>query len=253
MDKEAYLNQMDQAWRQCRACPRLVERKNAVFGYGNPDAEIVIVGEAPGTQEDASGLPFVGRSGHLLDIILGQASIRPEVRQLTMELTSGKRWSQADEKGLRDNLREWLYQDFFFTNCVMCHPPENADPIPKEIASCNTRLMETIYVVDPILVMAVGRISAETLFRAKSINIGKVRGELHEMSFQGRLITFNYPVIPIYHTSYLMRKNDFANEDGDAVKTLHDVIRAMHIYDELKFRHDGTPKPLDRPPLNTRS
>jgi uracil-DNA glycosylase family 4 len=139
--------------------------------------------------------------------------------------------------------------DYFFTNCVMCRPPENADPIPKEIANCNTRLVETIYVIDPILIMAVGRISAETLMRAKSINIGKVRGELHEVVFQGRLIQFSYPVIPIYHTSYLMRKNDFNNDDGDAVKTLADVIRAMHIYDELKLRHDGTPKPLDRPPL----
>ncbi len=249
MDKESYLNQMDQAWRQCRACPRLVDRKHAVFGFGNPNADIVIVGEAPGTQEDAAGLPFVGRSGQLLDLLLGQASVRPEVKQITTELASGKRMESGDEKALREMLRGWLYQDYFFTNCVMCHPPENADPIPKEITNCNSRLVETIYVVDPILILAVGRISAETLLRAKSVNIGKVRGELHEVSFQGRLIQFRYPVIPIYHTSYLMRKNDFNSDEGDAAKTQFDIIRAMHIYDELKLRHDGTPKPLDRPPI----
>lgn len=241
------LNAMAQAWSRCNACPRLAERKNMVFGDGNPDADVVIVGEAPGRDEDASGNPFVGRAGNFLDLFLGQASARPEVIEIVKKLVSKR--PPADDDQLRSGLRAWLYQDFFYTNTVMCRPPENTDPIPKEIHNCNSRLMETIYLVDPIIIIAVGRVSAETLLRAKSANISKVRGDVHDITVTGRESTFTYPVMPIFHPAYLLRKNDFNNEDGDAKKTYEDILRVMHLCDELKFRNDGIPRPDKRPPL----
>ncbi len=249
MNKGDYLGQMEQVWNQCRACPRLADRRRAVFGYGNPDAGIVIVGEAPGATEEKEGLPFVGRSGQLLDIILGECSARPEVVDLMEKINSAKKFREGEEKALREALRAWLYQDFFFTNTVMCRPPENADPIPKEIQNCGTRLEETIYTVDPIIIIAVGRISAEALMHSKSVNISRIHGQLHEVAIQGRSGPVTYPMIPIFHTSYLMRKNDFNSDDGDAKKTYTDVLRAMHLYDEMMFRHYGVPKPETRPSL----
>jgi uracil-DNA glycosylase family 4 len=249
MNKGDYLGQMEAIWSQCRACPRLAERKKPVFGFGNPDAGVVIVGEAPGATEEKEGLPFVGPSGRLLDLILGECSARPEVIEIVEKLHETRRFRPEEEKELREALRAWLYQDYFFTNTIMCRPPENADPIPKEIHNCSTRLLETIYTIDPVLIIAVGRIAAEALLQSKSVNISRVRGNLHEVAFQGRLIEFTYPVIPVLHTSYLLRKNDFNSEDGDAKKTFNDILRAIHIYDELMLRHYGIPKPQRRPVL----
>src|SRR3954462_206153 len=98
MGKGEYLRAMANAWSQCTACPRLcLERKNAVFGYGNPDAQIMIVGEAPGANEDESGMPFVGKAGMLLDQYLGQVSARPEIIQIMRELSDIKGTTSSQE------------------------------------------------------------------------------------------------------------------------------------------------------------
>lgn len=249
MDKVRYLSTMADAWCRCRACPRLADRKNAVFGEGNPDAGIVIVGEAPGATEEETGLPFVGKAGNFLDLILAETSARPEVIQI-VEMLHGKRLNIEDMLELRRALRGWLYQDFFFTNTVMCRPPENVDPIPQETDNCKTRLFETIYTIDPLIIIACGRIAAEVLLQVKNVNISRSRGQVIDTTFQGRGTQFTYPVIPIFHSSYLMRKNDHNSDDGDTKKTFQDVLLAMHIYDELKLRHDGTPKPATRPSLD---
>lgn len=248
MEKGVYLNELAKLWSGCRYCSRLQGRKNIVFGEGNPDAKIVIVGEAPGATEDETGLPFVGTSGKFLDLILGETSARPETIEVVQRL-HGKRLRDGELEALKIELRNWLYQDFFFTNTIMCRPPDNTDPIASEIVACNSRLMETIYTIDPLLIIACGRISAEVLLKAKSVNIGKIRGELAEAPIRGRSIEFTYPVMPIYHSSYLLRKNDHNSKDGDSSKTYKDVLRAMHIYDEMMLQNYGVPKPKTRPDL----
>lgn len=251
MDKGAHLKQMYNLWSGCRFCPRLQGRKQIVFGDGNPDADILIIGEAPGANEEATGLPFVGKAGNLLDILLAQASARPEVIHLFEELTGpdSSRLSGEASDRLRQELRGWLLQEFFYTNTIMCRPPENADPIPTEVNNCNPRLLETIYTVDPMIIITCGKIATETVLKKKS-GINGIRGQIHEMTFQGKGTAFTYPVMPIFHTSYLMRKNDFNNNDGDGIKTYMDILKVMHIVDELRLQHYGTPKPDKRPPLS---
>lgn len=250
--KEEYLRQLATSWSNCQACPRLVEeRSNVVFGMGSPDADVMIIGEAPGVTEDEQGLPFVGKTGNLLDIFLAQISARQEVIDIYSEIVNVKGATPASEatrQHLRKDLRSWLGVDYFFTNTIMCHPPENADPIPTEIGNCSTRLKETIYTVDPLLIIACGKIAAESLLK-KKVNISSVRGELFDCIMEGRVGPITYPVMPIYHPSYLMRKNDFNSDEGDAARTVRDLLKAMHICDDLRLRHYGTPKPPLRPKL----
>src|SRR5258705_4102067 len=102
------LAELEVACKDCTRCDLAASRTQVVFGRGNPDADLVFVGEAPGAEEDAQGLPFVGRSGKLLDRLA------------------------AEEIGLSES-------DFYVMNVLRCRPPNNPDPKPEEVASCRTR------------------------------------------------------------------------------------------------------------------
>jgi uracil-DNA glycosylase len=124
------------AIEQCTKCGLSKTRKNFVFGEGSPDADILFVGEAPGAVEDETGIPFVGRAGKLLD------------------------------KGLKhiglDRSR------VFIANVLKCRPPGNRDPLPEEIALCEPYLHRQIELINPQVIVALGRISARTLLRLPS-------------------------------------------------------------------------------------
>jgi DNA polymerase len=249
MQKSQYLNVMHDMWSQCQGCALSCERRNVVFGYGNPDAQVMIIGEAPGENEDASGLPFVGKAGLLLDQYLGQVSSRIEVIETITELNAIKGTSQAAEhrrNEKRITLRELLTQEFYFTNVVMCRPPENRDPLPEEINACRTRLLEQIYTVDPVLIIAAGRIAAEALLQ-KKVAITAARGQLFDIEFQGRAEVIRYTAMAVLHPSYLARVNDFKQPGGECIKTYRDFLQAMHMLDEYNVRHYGIPKPSLRP------
>jgi uracil-DNA glycosylase family 4 len=113
--------------RACRRCPLWAGRTNAVPGEGDPDTEVVFVGEGPGFNEDREGRPFVGRAGELLIRLIG---------------TLG-----------------WRRQEVFITNVVKCRPPDNRDPEPAEIAACEPYLRRQLEVLDPALVVTLGRYS----------------------------------------------------------------------------------------------
>lgn len=117
----------------CQKCELGKTRMHFVFGAGNPNANIMFVGEAPGEQEDKTGMPFVGRAGKLLDKIL-------------------------QEIGLSR-------QDVFIANVLKCRPPKNRDPLPEEIALCENYLHRQIELIKPNVIVALGRISANTLLR----------------------------------------------------------------------------------------
>ena len=119
----------------CQSCPLGQTRKNFVFGVGNPQADIVFVGEAPGEQEDLQGVPFVGRAGKLLDKMLA-----------AIELT-------------RD--------DVYICNVLKCRPPKNRDPLPSEVEKCEPFLIDQLHYINPKLIVALGRISACTLLKTK--------------------------------------------------------------------------------------
>lgn len=115
----------------CTRCPLSQSRCNAVFGEGSATAPLMFVGEAPGANEDASGMPFIGRAGQFLDKAL-------------------------NAHGIPRN-------DVFISNIVKCRPPENRDPLPQEIATCSPYLLEQIRLINPQVICALGRHAAATL------------------------------------------------------------------------------------------
>ena len=133
MSRTAILRQMQEDLQQCRNCGLCEGRTQAVLGAGVPNSRIVIVGEGPGRNEDEQGKPFVGRSGQLLDQMLEQV-------------------------GLSRN------RNVFITNIVKCRPPENRDPMPEECLACRPWLDKILELIDPKIILCVGRIAAQQLF-----------------------------------------------------------------------------------------
>ena len=126
--------QLKQACLACDKCGLCQTRTHVVFGMGNPQAEVMIVGEAPGRSEDEQGLPFVGRSGQLLDQYLRAIHLSRE-------------------------------KNVFITNIVKCRPPENSDPLPSEWDACIPYLREQFQLIRPKIVLCLGRIAAQRLIR----------------------------------------------------------------------------------------
>lgn len=149
----------------CQRCKLCSTRKNIVFGVGNPSADLMFVGEAPGADEDRQGEPFVGKAGQLLTRIIQ-----------TMF-------------GLE---REHVY----IANILKCRPPRNRDPEPDEVESCQRFLFDQIESVDPLIIVALGRYAAQTLLEDQT-SISRLRGNFYP--YRGRLL------IPTFHPSYLLR------------------------------------------------
>lgn len=130
----------------CRRCGLYKTATNGVPGEGNPNADFVVVGEAPGADEDASGRPFVGASGQLLTKILAAISLARE--------------------------------DVFICNVVKHRPPGNRNPAPEEVAACSPYLVRQLELVRPKVILTVGNFAAQTLLNTK-LGIGKLRGQVH--------------------------------------------------------------------------
>ncbi|MGL6110808.1 MAG: uracil-DNA glycosylase family protein [Rubrivivax sp.] len=154
----------------CRACGLCQGRRQTVFGVGHASAHWMIVGEAPGEQEDLSGEPFVGAAGHLLDNML-------HALQLT----------RADAPPERQ---------VYIANTLKCRPPRNRNPGPQELASCEPFLQRQIELVRPRIILAMGRFAVQSLLRS-SEPIGKLRGRVHR--YRG------VPLVVTYHPAYLLR------------------------------------------------
>ena len=154
----------------CTACKLCQGRKQTVFGVGNPQAHWMIVGEAPGEQEDLQGEPFVGKSGQLLDNMLR-----------AIHLTRQDAPAQ---------------QQVYIANTVKCRPPGNRNPQPDELAQCEPFLIRQVQLVRPQIILAMGRFAVQSLLRS-SEPIGRLRGKVHD--YQG------VPLIVTYHPAYLLR------------------------------------------------
>jgi uracil-DNA glycosylase len=241
MEKGPWLTQMQQGWSTCQGCRLSQTRKSVVFGYGNPDAQVLVIGEAPGANEDMAGVPFVGAAGQLLDQYLGSASVDYRLMQMAEH-------GDFPEQETRDI----LLHTTFYTNVVSCRPPENRDPARDEIATCRTRLLEIIYTVDPVILIAVGRVSLEAML-GKNTQITRERGEVFDVRIPGRAGTpVTYPCLALLHPAYLLRLNDFTKEGGMSDSTYFDVLKAMHIIDWFKWLHFGIQRPAGRPSLDNK-
>jgi DNA polymerase len=155
----------------CRACRLCEGRKQTVFGVGHPEAHWMIVGEAPGAQEDEQGEPFVGAAGQLLDAMLR-----------ALDLSRAAEGEPA--------------RCVFIANTLKCRPPGNRNPQPDEMARCEPFLVRQIQLVRPRLILAMGRFAVQALLRT-SEPIGRLRGRVHR--YQG------VPLVVTYHPAYLLR------------------------------------------------
>ena len=158
----------------CTACTLCRERRQTVFGVGHPRAHWMIVGEAPGEQEDAIGEPFVGTSGRLLDNML---------RALGLGRASG----ESDDPA----------RQVYIANTVKCRPPGNRNPEPAELAACEPYLRRQIELVQPRVILAMGRFAVQSLLHSAE-PIGRLRGRLHRCD--------GVPVVVTYHPAYLLRQ-----------------------------------------------
>lgn len=157
----------------CRACSLCETRRQTVFGVGHHEAHWMVVGEAPGEQEDRQGEPFVGAAGQLLDAMLRALSL-----------------SRSD-----DDARP-AAQRVYIANTLKCRPPGNRNPTPDELARCEPFLLRQIVLLKPRIILAMGRFAVQSLLRS-SDPIGKLRGRVHE--YQG------VPLVVTYHPAYLLR------------------------------------------------
>jgi DNA polymerase len=177
------LEQIAAEVRACTACPLHKTRTNAVPGEGTARPLVLVVGEGPGADEDASGRPFVGRAGRLLDDMLAS----------------------------RGQIGLYRDKNCFIANVVKCRPPENRDPLPGETAACLPFLARQIALLKPAVILAAGRISAQTLLRTED-GIGKLRGRFFEYG--------GIPLLPTYHPSALLRNEELKRPAWEDLKTL---------------------------------
>ncbi|MDN0075504.1 uracil-DNA glycosylase [Crenobacter sp. SG2303] len=157
--------ELEAAVAACRRCRLCETRTHTVFGRGRPGARWLLVGEAPGENEDRQGLAFVGRAGQLLDNMLASIGLDSET-------------------------------DVFITNVLKCRPPGNRNPAGDEIAACQGYLLQQIAHLKPTLIIALGRFAAQTLLQ-NSDSIARLRGKVHRYH--------DIPLIVSFHPAYLLR------------------------------------------------
>ena len=179
--------QLKQTCLVCEKCDLCCTRTHVVFGTGNPNAEVLFIGEAPGRNEDEQGLPFVGRSGQLLDQYLKAIHLDRE-------------------------------KNVFITNIVKCRPPENRDPLPNEWDACIPYLREQFRLIKPKIVVCLGRIAAKRLIDA-DYRITRQHGQWVERN--GVWMT------AIYHPSALLRDVSKRPETFDDLLAIRTKIREI--------------------------
>jgi uracil-DNA glycosylase family 4 len=150
---------------ECRACGLCEGRTNTVFGVGDLQADWMVIGEAPGENEDLQGEPFVGQAGKLLDNMLGALGI-------------------ARGRGV------------YIANVLKCRPPGNRNPLPEEIAQCEPFLRRQVELLRPKIILAMGRFAVHTLLQSTE-PVGKLRGRVHRYN--------DVPLVVTYHPAYLLR------------------------------------------------
>lgn len=152
------LQGLDSAISKCMKCSLGASRKNFVFGVGNPNAKLVLIGEAPGADEDEKGEPFVGRAGQLLNKILAAVELKRE--------------------------------DVYICNILKCRPPNNRDPLAQEVESCEPYLKKQLEIIRPKLIMCLGRIAGQTLLKTNS-TLTELRKNVYEYQGIKVLVTFH--------------------------------------------------------------
>ena len=187
--------ELQAAVASCSRCGLCKTRRHTVFGVGHPRAAVMVVGEAPGEQEDRQGEPFVGAAGQLLDRMLGAIGLS------RASMTDGSGSAQLSAPGTAHDDHQ-----VFITNTVKCRPPQNRNPEPAELAACEPVLHRQMELVHPRLVLAMGRFAAQQLLQTDEA-IGRLRGRVHRITGARAIWAGEQgvPVVVTYHPAYLLR------------------------------------------------
>src|SRR5262245_31577960 len=179
VERFSRLEELRQEASGCERCRLAENRTQVVFGVGNPDAELMFVGEAPGFHEDKQGFPFVGQAGKLLDQLLAGIGLERS--------------------------------DVYVANVLKCRPPGNRDPMPDEIESCESYLFRQVELIQPTLVATLGNFATK-LLSGKQAGITRVHGQEQEVTLGGRRVL----LYPLYHPAaahYTPRMLEVLQED----------------------------------------
>lgn len=234
-------------WFGCQRCDLAQHRPgdDICFASGNPNAKIMIIGEAPGEEEERTSIPFVGQSGHLLNQMLAATSDDEGIQELYRWYCQTRR-SREVTNHFHEKVLEWREKEFFITNVVACRPPENRQPITFELDACWERVYNMIYTVDPWVIITLGKVAIETLSK-KKIELTKKHG-LWDVQIPGRLGPVTYPVVAALHPSWLLRAADWGTPGGFYDRTVGDILQGLKIYDTKRNKDWGVPVPVRRDP-----
>ena len=170
----------------CTRCKlHTLGRKQIVFGVGNPEADLMFVGEAPGADEDEQGIPFIGRAGQLLTKIIEAIDLKRE--------------------------------DVYIANIIKCRPPQNRNPEPDEVASCEPFLFHQIDAIKPKVIVALGKYAAQTLLQTET-PISRLRGQ--QFDYRGAKL------IPTFHPAYLLRNPSSKREVWEDMKLVKRLLKS---------------------------
>lgn len=183
-DPPAEYDALREAALTCTRCRLAEGRTQVVFSDGNPRARVMVVGEAPGANEDRTGLPFVGAAGRFLDLLLASVGLS------------------------RD-------ESVYICNVLKCRPPGNRNPRPDEIESCSPWLLRQIELVEPEVILAVGTFSGQ-LLTGRDMALGRLRGQVY--SYQGT------PLVVTYHPAALLRNSGWTRSTWDDFQLLREVL-----------------------------
>ena len=186
VSKAEQLEELRQQCLQCTRCPLHRTRTNLVFGEGSPDAELMFVGEAPGYHEDQQGTPFVGAAGELLTKI---------IKAIDRERS-----------------------DVYIGNVLKDRPPDNRDPQPQEVASCLPYLIRQIQIIQPKVIVTLGRFAAQALLNTTT-GITRLRGQFHECH--------GAKLMPTYHPAYLLRDERAKRPCWEDMKKVRDELNRV--------------------------
>ncbi len=189
--KRSALAELYYSLRECTGCSLHGMRKKLVFGAGNAEAPVVIVGEAPGEEDDRKGLPFVGPAGELLTKML-----------VAIDLDRSK--------------------DVFITNVLKCRPPGNRNPESSEIQACNPVFQRQIEIIAPKAILLLGRVAAQEVLKT-SEGVRELREKTHDYN--------GIPCTVTYHPSMLLRNKRFKTFAWEDLKRFREHIRQLGIYE----------------------
>ena len=178
----------------CHKCALGKTRNNLVFSDGIPNSKLMLIGEAPGYNEDMQGKPFVGRAGQLLDKIFESVGLSRE-------------------------------KDVYICNTVKCRPPENRDPLPEEKAACRAFLDRQIEILKPRLILLCGKVALTSFLPDLTVGITKVRGQWFDGPYGSKMM-------PIFHPSYLLR-NPSHNPGSPKALMWEDIKKIKQAYEAL--------------------